>query len=96
LENGADPNTQDNLGQTPMMYTLKLAPGAAKCLLEWPTTDVNIPAPSGVSFLGKVREATAILSNTDLARFQFLFRQWRGIEEMQVERQAIDTRTTGL
>jgi hypothetical protein len=96
LENGSDPNAQDHKGLTPLMHTLKLAPGAAKCLLEWPTTDVNIPAPSGVSFLGKVRETAAILSNTDLARFQFLFRQWCEIEEMLVERQAVDTGITAM
>jgi ankyrin repeat protein len=34
LEYGADPNAQDHLGKTPLMWTLQLAPGAAKFLLR--------------------------------------------------------------
>jgi ankyrin repeat protein len=35
LEKGANPNAQDYLGQTPLFYTIKDAPGAAKFLLNW-------------------------------------------------------------
>jgi ankyrin repeat protein len=55
LEVGADPNAQDRSGRTPLLYTTPDAPGAAKFLLNWPTTDVNITTQSGESFLAKVR-----------------------------------------
>jgi hypothetical protein len=55
LEAGADPNTQDHQGLTPLMFTIKFGPGAANFLLSWPTTDVNITDHSGVSFLAKLR-----------------------------------------
>jgi hypothetical protein len=35
LEKGASPNVQDRNGVTPVMSTVKSAPGAAKFLLEW-------------------------------------------------------------
>jgi hypothetical protein len=56
LENGADPNARDHEGHTPLIYTTKMAPGAAKFLLEWPTTNVNIIDRSGSSFPAYVRE----------------------------------------
>jgi hypothetical protein len=55
LEEGADPNFQDPLGFTPLMCTISGAPGAAKFLLNWPTTDVNFTTRSGASFLALVR-----------------------------------------
>jgi ankyrin repeat protein len=54
LKGGADPNAQDRMGRTPLMWTASSAPGAAKFLLKWPTTDVNITLPSGVFFLNRV------------------------------------------
>jgi hypothetical protein len=57
LEAGADPNAQDHLGQ---MWTMTDAPGAAKFLLNWPTTDVNITTRSRASFLVNVRKAVNI------------------------------------
>ena len=42
LEAGADPNAQDQQGLTPLMWTTKFAPGAAKFLLNWPAMDVNV------------------------------------------------------
>jgi hypothetical protein len=99
LEAGADPNAQDHMGKTPLMATTTHAPGAAKILLNWPTTDVNITTRSGESFL--VRLHSFITTYSDLlASFaptngrrapveqQFLLKQWRGIEEMLVERGA--------
>jgi hypothetical protein len=85
------------------MCTLRLAPGAANFLLEWPTTDVKITAQSGASFLAKVREAVANFSdlialpdNPDRVKDQFVLQQWREIEEMQVERGGQDTGITDL
>jgi hypothetical protein len=90
LENGADPNAQNALGQTPLMETTAFAPGAAKVLLEWPTTDV------GASFLANVREAVEYFvdkveppDNLGRVEHRFLSKQWREIEEMLVERGAI-------
>jgi ankyrin repeat protein len=98
LEAGANPNAQDHLGQTPLMCTNKFAPGAAKFLLNWPTTDVNIITRSGASFLAAVRETITTFSyeisipgNPDKVQDQFLRRQWRNIEEMLVEKGAADT-----
>jgi hypothetical protein len=90
LKSGADPNAQDKQGQTPLMYTTMLAPGAAKCLLNWPTTDVNITTQSGESFPIRVRSAITGFSvsvKTDhQVRHKFMIQQWREIEEMLVER----------
>jgi hypothetical protein len=103
LEKGADPNAQNDLGRTPLMKTINMAPGAAKFLLEWPTTNVNITAKAGASFLGLVRGAVmffsdkvALLDNLDRAGDQFVLQQWCEIEKMLVEREAVDTGITAL
>jgi hypothetical protein len=77
------------------MGTTRHAPGAAKFLLNWPTTDVNIASRSGTSFLVRVRstitafsDTVALPDNPDRVQHQFLLRQWREIEEMLVERGA--------
>jgi hypothetical protein len=89
LKEGADPNVQDCMGQTPLMRAIVYAPGAAKFLLNWPTTDVNITNRSGESFLTSVRSTITDLSSQIApldVQHQFLLQQWRGIEEMLVER----------
>jgi hypothetical protein len=98
LEAGADPNAQDHLGVTPLMLTIPGAPGAAKFLLNWPTTYTNITTRSGASFLALVRffitsfsDDVALPDKPDQVQHQFLLRQWREIEEMLVERGAVDT-----
>jgi hypothetical protein len=98
LEKGADPNPQDHQGMAPVMHTLPDAPGAAKLLLNWPTTDANITYGSGESFLDGVRLTIATLServalpdNPRQVQDQFRLQQWREIEEMLVERGAVDT-----
>jgi ankyrin repeat protein len=98
LENGADPNAQEYKGLTPLMCTTMFAPGAAKFLLEWPTTDVNIIDRSGISFRDVVRGAIEHLSNQvalpdnpDRVKHQFVLQQWREIKEMLVERGRRDT-----
>jgi ankyrin repeat protein len=55
LGEGADPNAQDHVGRTPVMSKAKIAPGAAKFLLKWPTTDVDIINQFGESLLARVR-----------------------------------------
>jgi hypothetical protein len=104
LEKGADPNSQDSYGHTPFDCTTPDAPGAAKFLLNWSTTDVNyITNRSGQSFLVRVRSAVeyfsdkiALPDNTDRVQHQFMLQQWRKIEEMLVERVAADTGITAL
>jgi hypothetical protein len=104
LEAGADPNAQDCQGSTPLMHSIKFAPGAAKFLLNWPTTDVNIIMQAatmerGASFLTMVRHIALrhfsnqveLPDNPDLrVQHQFLIQQWTKIEEMLVESGAAD------
>jgi hypothetical protein len=82
------------------MWTTPNAPGAAKFLLKWPTTDANITTQSGASFLA--RERSVITANsyevakpdvpdTDQVQHHFLIQQWRDIQEILVERDAHDT-----
>jgi hypothetical protein len=90
LKKDADPNAQDHLGRTPLMYTTPLAPGAAKFLLNWPTTDANITTRCGTSYRDRVRRTIADLSSLrpdhpNQVQIQFLLQQWRDIEEMLVE-----------
>jgi hypothetical protein len=94
LDRGANPNSQNHVGLTPVMCTITDAPGAAKFLLNWPTTDVNIIPQCGVSFLDVAMKVIKDFSddiarsdNPDRVRRQFLF-QWRGIKEMLVEKGA--------
>jgi hypothetical protein len=107
LKVGADPNAQADCGTTSLMSTVELAPGAAKFLLSWPTTDVNITNRFGESFLVIVGIAIENYSrliaiedysrlitfsdNPGQVRHTFLLKQWTEIEEMLVERGAHDT-----
>jgi hypothetical protein len=101
LEERADPNAQDHLGGTPLMHSIPGAPGAAKFLLNWPTTDVNILCQSGESFLDMVRftvknfsDKAALPDNPEQIQHQFQLQQWRDIEEILVARGALDTGIT--
>jgi hypothetical protein len=98
LDEGADPNHQDFVGRTPLMFTTKLAPGTAKFLLYRPATDANITTRSGASFLAKVcsdvkhfSDAISLPNNPDRVQHQFVLQQWREIEAMLVERGADNT-----
>jgi hypothetical protein len=93
LDAGADPNAQDHTGLTPMMYSIPYAPGAAKFLLNWPTTDVNVTTRSGESILARVRHAVKYLDDKISlpdhpyqVRDQFLLQRWRDIEDELVQR----------
>jgi ankyrin repeat protein len=92
LEAGADPNIQDQQGRTSLIYTMNCAPGAAKFLLNWPTTDINITTET---FLDKVpftitdfAENIAHPDNPEQLQHQFLLQQWIQIEDMLVKRGA--------
>jgi hypothetical protein len=98
LEERTDPNAQDHLGCTPLMHSIPGAPGAAKFLLSWPTTDVDIICQSGDSFLAKVRSAIAdffdkitLPDYPEQVQHQFLLQQWIEIGKMLEERDARDT-----
>ena len=70
LDKGADPNAPNMFGETPLMYTLAFAPGAAKFLLEYAADklDLNRVAYSnsdnvaGKSILAQVRGVILQLS----------------------------------
>jgi hypothetical protein len=103
LNEGADPNAQDHLVMTPLMLTAPCAPGAAKFLLNWSTTDATITNRSGASFLAFVRMAitdivdkVALPDNPNRVQHQFLLQHWREIEEMLGERGARDTGITAF
>jgi hypothetical protein len=92
LESGADPNAQDHSGLTPLMYTILNAPGAAKFLLNRPSTDANI------TFLVRVQAIITVFSDRialpanpekdslDDIKSHLMLQQWRGVESMLVER----------
>lgn len=97
LQSGANPNAVDHSGRTPLVWTIYTAPGAAKVLIEWPATDINIVCPSGFSMLAfNVRVAIECFSGmTDnpspesprrAVEDQFLLQQWLEVEEMLVEK----------
>jgi hypothetical protein len=90
LDNGADPNIQNDWGETPLMCTVQMAPSAAKLLIEWPTTDVNIISKSGMIILAAVRDTIDKLTvGCALPWHRFLCQQWRDIEELLVAKGAI-------
>jgi hypothetical protein len=65
LQSGADPNARHHMGATPLIWTTDWAPAAAKVLIEWPATDVNIVTSlSGKSILAFVRMAKRNFSGT--------------------------------
>jgi ankyrin repeat protein len=86
LESGADTNAKDHNEMTPLMYTNDLAPGAAKFLLNWPTTEINILNGAGESFLVILCSTISSHDNPALVQHIILVQQWRDIEEMLIER----------
>lgn len=97
LDNGADPNIPNSIGETPLMYTIPHAMGAAKLLLQHKglvDIDVNMKLDDGSTFLGAVRH--------DMRTFQFFLsirdsdedllrlKQLREVEELLIAKGAID------
>jgi hypothetical protein len=96
LKEGADPNIQDHGGMTPLLFTNPGAPGAAKFLLNWPTTDASITTQDEESFLASARSIIKCYSDRIAlpgreVKHQLLLQHWREIEEMLVRRGARDT-----
>jgi hypothetical protein len=93
LDNGANPNIQNYLGETPLMCSVQMAPSAAKLLMEWPTTDVNLTSKSGKCSLAMVRNTIDFLTHGCSfpwhPRNQFLCQQWRDIEKVLLAKGAI-------
>jgi hypothetical protein len=97
LKSGTDAaNTQDHAeGRTLLSYTTQFAPGAANFLLSSPQPrtsilPINLDIPSYSGF------ARLFPDYSDQIRETFLLKQWRDIEEILVERGAIDTEITAL
>jgi hypothetical protein len=100
LENGADPNAQDRWGQTPLMHSIMYAPGAAKIMVEWPKTDLHVTQKDGLtvanlvrSTIGNISEYVAALlpddDSNDRVKCNVLLQQWREVEEMLDEKEAL-------
>jgi hypothetical protein len=96
LQSGADPNVRNHKGATPLMWTIEWAPSAAKILIEWPATDVNIVDQEGVSVLTLVRKVIETISGAvdktgnacRKAEDRFRLQQWLEVEDMLVEKGA--------
>ena len=79
------------------MWTIEWAPSAARVLIEWPATDVNIVDRGGVSMLTLVRQVLENISDAAdrpgnaCRKAEDLFRleQWLEVEEMLVEKGAL-------
>jgi hypothetical protein len=78
------------------MGTTGWAPSAAKVLIDWPATDINIVDQNGLFVLTLVCEATENISYAvdrlgnacRKAEDKFRLQQWLEIEEIQVKRGA--------
>jgi hypothetical protein len=96
LQSGADPNARNHKGATPLMGTTEWAPSAAKLLIEWPATDVNIVDQQGLSIFTFVRKVIENISSAvdgpgnacRKAEDQFRLQQWLEVEEMLVKKGA--------
>jgi hypothetical protein len=96
LQSGADPNARNHKGATPLMWTTEWAPNAAKILIEWPTTDVNVVDQKGLSMLTFVRQVLENISGAAdspgnacrKAEDRLRLQQWLEVEEMLVEKGA--------
>jgi hypothetical protein len=95
LEAGADPNVQDQWGQTPLVHSLMYAPTAAKFVLEWPTTDLDVTQRDGLTFANLVRLTIGDISemldddSNDPIKYNALLQQWREVEAMLDEKEAL-------
>jgi hypothetical protein len=88
LEAGADPNALNLSGNTPLLETIPFSPNAAKLLLKWDSTDVNITnSLREESFLATVRAHPEKVLPHDHER-EFMLEHWHDVEEMLVKRGA--------
>jgi len=103
LECGADPNAKNYEVETPLFYTCKGAPGAARVLMDHDDIDLNVRGKrdrgGNVTFLTLVRGAIAECSTVACshppgsageAKHLYLAKQWREIERIIVERGAVE------
>jgi hypothetical protein len=93
LDHGANPNTKDSDGNTPLYYTVPGAPGAAKFLLTYSAkTDPDILGYGG-SFLAMVRSCLENFFGPlpDREKYLFQVKQWKEVEKLLVERGTLDT-----
>jgi hypothetical protein len=101
LQSGVNPNARNTLGLTLLMCSIKWAPSAAKVLIEWPTTNINIVDQSGRAVLALVRmvieelsDAMDSLENPRRAEDHFFFSSGVKLKRCWWKRGASDTRTT--
>jgi ankyrin repeat protein len=99
LDHGANPNAKDSEGETPLHWTMGNAPGATKFLLTYSgKTDPDILTKDGQSFLAMVRSSIAectykarLPHNPHSEKQLFQVKQWEEVEELLVERGALDS-----
>ena len=70
LDHGANPNLGNNVGQTPLMMTLRMSPSAAKLLLTYPyenspapAIDVNVRADDGSIYFGGLQDGIDMMQD---------------------------------
>ena len=90
LDNGADPNLQSTLGETPLMCTWRFAMSAAKLLLTYDYSksssgpiDVNVQTSNGSTMLGGIRNSIRKFHyERDMARHGIFLgdRGWSSVE----------------
>jgi hypothetical protein len=98
LDHGANPNTKNSEGVTPLHHTVPGAPGAAKFLLTYSDkTDPDILTNDGRSFLAMVRSSIAegkaearLPDNPEKEIMFFQVKQLQEVETLLVERGALD------
>jgi len=97
LDNGADPNAANDLGETPLMCTLGASPGAAKFLLEYSertdpnrvTKDGRRMLPMVSSVIDDVRYKASIPNNPNAESLRFNLQLLVELEKLLVKKGAL-------